>query len=139
MATRRSKKQAMTTSTTPTALRRAYQRYFHEFLPQLLNQLLIEDLHDLSCCFSYRLSDSEDPPWRLVLTEGRLTAVGHEGAEPQCTFVCDTQTLMAVVSGALHPQEAFFAQRIEMEGDLELALRLAFLLAPFFERYPFTP
>ena len=115
----------------------AYHRYFHTFLPGLRDQLLIEDLHDLSCCFSYRLSDSGDPPWRLVLTDGRLTSVGIAGPEPQCTFVCNTETLIAVVSGALHPQEAFFAQRIEMEGDLELALRLAVMLAPFFERYPF--
>ena len=129
----------MTIYSASPGLMRAHDRYFQDFLPGLRDQLLIEDLHYLSCCFSFRLPDSAAPPWRLVLTNGRLTAVSHDGPEPQCTFVCNTATLMAVVSGALHPQEAFFAKRIEMEGDLELALRLAFMLAPFFERYPFTP
>jgi predicted lipid carrier protein YhbT len=113
--------------------------YFETFLPTLRNQLLIEDLRDLSCAFAFRIFDSGMPPWRAVVHEGRLTEVGQEGPEPQCVFVCDMQTMLAVVSGGLPPQEAFFAQRVEMEGDLELALRLAMMLAPFFERFPFKP
>lgn len=129
----------MDASTAEPAPYEMHDRYFHDFLPGLLNQLLVEDLRELSCCFSFHLCDSADPPWRLVLTSGRLAHLGHDGPEPQCTYVCDTDTFLGVVTGAVHPQEAFFDRRIEMEGDLELALRLAVMLGPFFERFPFRP
>ena len=114
-----------------------HARYFEDFLPKLRDQLLIEDLKNLSCRFSYRLTDSNTPPWHLEIEQGRLVHVGQENEESECCFVCDVETLLRVVSAKLSPQDAFFDLRVEMEGDIELGLKLSTVLAPFFERYPF--
>jgi len=81
--------------------------------------------------------DSDAPPWRLRIERGRLVYVGPGGAEPECGFSLDATTLLEIVSSELVPAEAFFAQRIELSGDLELGLKLSTVLEPFFERFPF--
>ena len=113
------------------------RKYFTEFLPGLLNRLLIEDLKSLSCCFAIAVSDSGDPPWRLVIRDGCLTAVGAGGPEPECCFTLDAATLLEVAAARVSPQEAFFDMRIHLEGDMELGLKLSTVLAPFFAQHPF--
>lgn len=115
------------------------KRYFTEFLPGIYGQLLIEDLKNLSVCFEIAVSDGTDAPWRLVVEEGRLVQVGHEGPGPVCRFTLDGGTLLEVVAGRIAPHEAFFDMRIQLEGDIEMGLKLSTVLAPFFQRFPFIP
>jgi len=115
------------------------RNYFTVFLQSILGQLLIEDLRALSVCFEIAVSDGGDPPWRLVVTEGRLTAVGHEGPPAACRFTLDAATLLEVAAGRIAPQEAFFDLRVQLEGDMETGLKLSTVLAPFFQRYAYLP
>ena len=124
---------------TDSALLGQCHAYFENFLPTLTGQLLIEDLRSLSCRFGIRVKDGEAPSWTLEVEEGRLTRVNPTDLPPECCFACDARTLLDVVSARLSPQEAFFAMRVEVEGDMELGLKLSTVLAPFFSRYPFTP
>jgi len=115
----------------------AVGRYFREFLPELFGRLLIADLESLTTCFAIDVTDVEGPPWRVRVERGRLVHVGHAGDEPLCTFQLDGATLLEVVAARVPPAEAFFARRIELDGDLELGLKLSTVLAPFFESFPF--
>lgn len=112
--------------------------YFERFLPTLFGQLLIEGLENLDATFAIAVSDTPDPAWRLVISGGRLTSVGHTGPLPVCTFTLNTLTMLEVVSGRLKPSEGFFALRIELGGDLEMGLRLSTVLEPFFLRFPYA-
>lgn len=115
----------------------AYRAYFTEFLPKIIGQLLLEDLHSLSCCFEILVSEAPCEPWRLQIESGRLVYVGLEGLDPQCRFTLDARTLLDVISAGVAPQEAFFGKRIELSGDMELGLKLSTVLEPFFKRYAF--
>jgi predicted lipid carrier protein YhbT len=115
----------------------AAARYFTEFLPTILGQLLIEDLRDLGGCFEIVVTDAATPPWRLVLSRGRLVHVGHDGPAPACRFSLDAATLAEVVAARCTPADAFFEKRIEVEGDVETGLVLSTVLEPFFRRFPF--
>lgn len=114
-----------------------HRRYFSEFLPTLLDQLLIEDLRTLTACFEIRVTDGSEPPWRLGVEEGRLTYVGHGGPEPVCRFSLDSGTFLEVVTARCTPSAAFFETKIELEGDMEMGLKLSTVLEPFFHRFPY--
>jgi len=115
----------------------AVGRYFQEFLPGIFGRLLIADIESLTTCFAIDVTDGQDPPWRVSVERGRLVRVGHHGDEPLCIFHLDGATLLEVVSARVPPAEAFFAMQIELDGDLELGLKLSTVLAPFFEGFPF--
>lgn len=118
--------------------RELYEQYFHEFLPSILGRQLIEELKSLSCLIGIKVTDSDDPPWHLVVEEGCLKNVIHDGVEPSCFYVLNIATLLEVVRATCTPQEAFFETRINIEGDMEQGLVLSNVLAQFFERYPFN-
>jgi predicted lipid carrier protein YhbT len=111
--------------------------YFAAFLPALRGQLLIEELHALTTAFAIDVADAPGPPWRLGVEAGRLVHVGTGGPEPRCRFRLDAATLLEVAAGRTPPAEAFFARRIEVEGDVEEGLRLSTVLEPFFRRFPY--
>jgi predicted lipid carrier protein YhbT len=112
-------------------------RYFEDFLPTLFGRLLIPDLESLTTCFAIEVTDLDGPPWRIGIEAGRLVSVGQEGPEPLCTFRLDGETLLEVASAQVLPAEAFFAKRIDLEGDMEHGLKLSTVLAPFFAGFPF--
>ncbi len=116
----------------------SHRPYFQDFLPGILGKLLIEDLESLSTCFEIAVTDAEDRPWRLVIERGRLVHVGHEGPEPVCRFLLDRETLLEIVRARCRPAEAFFEKRIELEGDMEMGLKLSTVLEPFFARFPYS-
>ncbi|MBW2314451.1 MAG: SCP2 sterol-binding domain-containing protein [Deltaproteobacteria bacterium] len=112
-------------------------RYFQEFLPGLFGRLLIADLESLSTRFAIEVTDLAAPAWRIEIEAGRIVRVEHDGPEPSCTFRLDGATLLEVAAAKVLPAEAFFAKRIDLEGDMELGLKLSTVLAPFFEGFPF--
>lgn len=115
-----------------------YRQYFEEFLPSILGKLLLEDLHELTSCAEIGVQGVDDPPWRIAIERGRLSYVGHRGPEPVCRFRLDLPTLLEVVAARCTPAEAFFDERIDIEGDLETGLKLSTVLEPFFQRFPFA-
>jgi predicted lipid carrier protein YhbT len=127
----------MTSSRTASHAPPLHLRYFTEFLPTILGQLLIEDLRDLTSDFEILVTDAGSPPWRLAIEAGRLVRVSHDGPEPRCRFSLDAATLAEVVAAHRTPADAFFDKRIELDGDLEIGLQLSTVLEPFFRRFPF--
>jgi hypothetical protein len=51
----------------------------------------------------------------------------------------DVSTFEDIIRGRQTPQDAFLARRIEIEGDLEKALKLAVLFERFVQDCPYTP
>jgi predicted lipid carrier protein YhbT len=50
-----------------------------------------------------------------------------------------SDTFASIVCGKLAPQQAFFQRNIDIEGDVEMGLRLATVLAAFFRKWPYQP
>lgn len=72
----------------------------------------------------------------MEICNGRLTAVSPLNGDETCCYVCDTATFKAIVNGTISPQDAFFDLRVDIEGDVELGLKLSPVLETFFKRYP---
>lgn len=113
------------------------QDYFYRFLTDKLYQRLLPNLRKLSAQFRIVLQESSPMHWALRIEEGVLTAVSQNGLPPQCTFVLPEAVFLDIVSGRLSPQYAFFKRMIEIQGDLEKGLSLAYVLSDFFVRYPY--
>jgi len=114
-------------------------RYFAEFLPALTGQLLIPDLRDLTTSLEIHLRDRPESPWQIQIQDGRIEHVGQDGPSAPCRFTLDSTTFLEIAAGRLSSQEAFFAGNVDIEGDLELGLKLSTVLAPFFARFPYHP
>jgi thioester reductase-like protein len=75
--------------------------------------------------------------WSCRWTGGELSYVRPELEDKaDVIYHTDPNTFAAVLRGRLTPQEAFFAQRVAVTGDLETALKLAALFAQFLRENP---
>jgi thioester reductase-like protein len=78
--------------------------------------------------------------WSCRWARGELTGVRRGlDSRAEVTYRTDTATFAEVVRGAQTPQEAFFARRIEVSGDVEKALKLAVLFHQFLKEVPYRP
>ena len=114
------------------------ESYFTGFLAGKIGHQLLPDLRHISATLAIVLTDAPDGrPWILDIREGALQSIGRNTLHPQCAYRLDRLTFGQIVSGRLEPQKAFFERRVDLEGDMETGLRLAFILAAFFRHYPY--
>jgi hypothetical protein len=78
--------------------------------------------------------------WSCRWTQGELTYI-RPALEQNLNFLyrTDPATFDAILQGRLSPQEAFFEKRLSIGGDLETALKLAYLFARFLADHPLPP
>jgi predicted lipid carrier protein YhbT len=114
--------------------------YIEQIFPVQANQSSIarEAGLDLTACFD--LIGIAGGQWSVQWKAGELVGV-RRGLDPSAvvTYHTDPTTFEAVVTGRETPQQAFFAQRLEITGDLETALKLAMLFLQFIADNPVVP
>lgn len=78
--------------------------------------------------------------WAVRMRPGEPAEVRRRMAtEASVVYRTDAATFDSVVRGRLKPQDAFFARRIEVTGDVERALKLAVLFGQFVRECPYRP
>ena len=115
------------------------KEYFDLFLARKVGQRLLPDLHRISSQFGIHLCELPREHWALDVRQGVLHAISTNGMKTECRFRLDVPTFLEIVSGRLTPQNAFFKDRIHIEGDMQTGLRLAAVFGQFFRRFPFLP
>lgn len=121
----------------PVSVSNEVTQYFNEFLQDKMHTQLIPDLKRLSATCRIIVQDMADHAWTLKIEQGRLEQISRNGLAHECSFTVDRETFGEIVSGRLAPQKAFFLRQVEIQGDMEIGLKLATVLAQFFRQWPF--
>ena len=79
----------------------------------------IQNLHGLDGSLRFELRGSAP----LVLTAH--FGEGPAPDEPSCSISVDSDAYAELRSGALPPQDAFMSGKIQVEGDMQMAMQLA--------------
>ena len=111
--------------------------YMERFLPEAARQSVLSRI-PLDITLGLDIRGPGGGRWSYRWSHGELMQVCPElDPNTQVVFRMDLDTLEAIVSCRLIPEVAFFAQQIELEGDPELALKLAFLFEQFTREFPY--
>ena len=116
-----------------------FDRYFSEFLAARMNQLLLPDVRKLTATFRVVPRDRPEQHWAVDIRDGMVRSINANAHTYQCTFIVDRAAFGEIVAGRLNAQQAFFDRRIDIEGDVEVGLRLTVVLSAFFRKHPFGP
>lgn len=120
-----------------TTLPKYVTSYFTKFLAEKLQQRLLPDLRLLTTSFQIRFKEFAEMHWSLSIQEGILTSVSQNGYTSDCDYIVGVPAFTQIVSGKLSPQQAFFQQKVDIEGDIETGLKVAAVLSVFFKQYPY--
>lgn len=72
-----------------------------------------------------------DVPYTVTVADGTCFAREGPSAGPATRIVTDAETWLAIDEGSLTGAEAFLARRLSVRGNLDLAVRLQVLFAPY--------
>jgi predicted lipid carrier protein YhbT len=114
------------------------ERYFNNFLAEKMHKQLLPNLRSLSATCRINVEDV-GRSWALKIEQGRLVKISHNSMNCQCAFLVNFDTFCRIVSGRLIPQKAFFKRKVDIQGDMETGLKLAAVLAEFFQKWPYHP
>ena len=110
--------------------------YFSDFLAEKLNLDLVPELRTLNASFKITMKEFSDWHWSFTVQQGVLTSLSRNGQPTQCDFLVDMSIFPDIVAARITPQQAFFNQQIQIEGDTEIGLKVATVLADFFRQCP---
>jgi thioester reductase-like protein len=111
--------------------------YVEEFFPQAVRRSSLAQV-PLDLTVGLDVEGAGGGRWTCRWVRGELMGVRRGRHGPvEVAYRLDPATFAAVVHGRLAVQEAFFARRIEIEGDVEKALKLAVLFARLVHECPY--
>jgi len=113
------------------------QSYFRVFLKEKMHQLLLPEVRSLTATFRIQFNENANQHWTMTVQKGKLEAVCENGQNSECQYFTDIPTFREIVAGQLSPQQAFFQQKVDIQGDIEVGLKVATVLAEFFHKYPY--
>ena len=74
--------------------------------------------------------------WQLTVAFGKGTPAARP-LEPQATITVDSETQKLLLAGKMMPPEAYFAGKIQIQGDMNLAMQLGMaMMSRFAQRRP---
>jgi hypothetical protein len=114
-------------------------RYVEEFFPRAARESALARV-PLDLTVGLDVRGAGGGQWTCRWAGGELLEV-RPGLAPGAaiSYRTDAATFDEIVRGRTGPQEAFFARRVEIEGDPEKALKFAALLEQFVRECPYAP
>jgi hypothetical protein len=112
-------------------------RYLEHFLPEHAGRSVLAGVVALDVTVALDVRGPGGGQWSCRWAGGQLVGVRcglDEGAA--VTYHTDAATFEAVVLGRRSPSEVFFARRLDITGDVEKGLKLAFLFTQFVQEFP---
>ena len=113
--------------------------YMEQFFPESARQSRLSRI-PVDVTLGLEIRGQGGGRWSYRWSKGELITMGRyldPGA--QVVYRTDKTTFEAIVSCRETLQDAFFDQRIEIEGNIETALMLATLFQEFTREFPYRP
>lgn len=83
-----------------------------------------DEAGDMVADIQFKLSGQEPGAYFLHIENKQCTFNVGESATPRTTVNCASEVWIAIISGTLDPFQAFMQGKLQMHGDLGLAMRL---------------
>lgn len=111
--------------------------YFNDLIINRINKSPIPKIKTLNVLVEFHVSDIDRGRWGLVIEEGIAKNIIHvENNDPNpypkaptCTFTMNSKIFMAIVRKEISPKKAFFTRKIDVSGNIFLALKANVLVS----------
>ncbi|MGQ3683676.1 MAG: SCP2 sterol-binding domain-containing protein [Candidatus Loosdrechtia sp.] len=103
--------------------------YFNRLLKERVNKSSIPKIYDLNAVIQFEISDNGNGKWDVVIENGIVKEVTEElHKKPTCVFTLDSATFLSIIRREITPQQAFFQRKVDIRGDVFLALKMNILV-----------
>lgn len=75
----------------------------------------------------FNITGNQGGNWVATIKDQKLSVEPGVAENPNLTIGADTQDIFNLISGKLNPMRAFMLGKVQIKGDMNLAMRLASL------------
>jgi hypothetical protein len=111
--------------------------YFEELMFDRINMSPLPRIESLGIVIRFDIVGQNAGSWTIVVADGILRRVSRNHPDtlnkdvalnPACIFRLDGRTFMSIIRREITPQQAFFEKKVQIEGDMALALKMNVLV-----------
>ena len=120
--------------------------YFEELMFGRVNMSPLPKIESLGIVIRFDIVGQNAGSWTIVVEDGILKGISRNSFDPEsqqgnseplsedvvlnpaCIFRLDGSTFMSIVRREITPQQAFFEKKVQIEGDMALALKMNVLV-----------
>ncbi len=116
----------------------AYSAYFEQFLPESHRRFRLSEFPDLNLDVRYVIGRSKGGDWFCRFRHGRLLAVSRtNGVGADVTYRTTPSEFWGIVRGQSSAAASFLSGSVQIEGNIERALKFAAILQEFVQEFPY--
>jgi len=83
-----------------------------------------DNLSEINAIYQFEITGDEASSWTVDLREGQGVVSEGSNEEADITITVDTQDFKDIVSGTLPGPMAFMSGKLQIQGDMSLAMKL---------------
>ena len=113
--------------------------YFEELIFARVNLCLLPRIESLNTVIRFDIAGDNAGSWTIEVEGGLLkrvvrnytdasTSYTEPVLEPSSTFRMDSETFMSILKREITPQQAFFEKKVQIQGDIMIALKMNVLV-----------
>ena len=87
------------------------------------------ELASINSVYQFNLSGDDGGEWVIELTEANTGVREGTVDDAACVITMTDADFMSMIGGSLNPQMAFMTGKLQVQGDMALALKLQAVLA----------
>jgi putative sterol carrier protein len=84
----------------------------------------------LDAVVQFHLSGDQGGDWVATVRDQKLTVEPGTAQSPRLTLGANTQDILNMFNGSLNPMQAYMQGKVQVRGDMGLAMRLADVFRP---------
>jgi putative sterol carrier protein len=94
-------------------------------MQQAINGFQPQNAAGIDAQIQFNISGDQGGNWVATIRDQKLSVEPGTTANPNLTIAANTADIFNLVSGKLNPMQAYMQGKVQVKGDLGLAMRLA--------------
>lgn len=96
-------------------------QFFNELVPQRIEKDP-QAAASIDAVYQFNITGDQGGNWTMDFTKPEVRE--GEDADAQCTVTVETEDLLGMINNTLNPVQAFMMGKLQVEGDMALAMKL---------------
>jgi putative sterol carrier protein len=93
-------------------------------MQQAINAFQPEKAAGMNAQIQFHITGNQGGDWVAMIHDQKLSVEQGTTPNPNLTLSADTQDLFKMVQGKLNPMQAYMQGKVQIKGDMGLAMRL---------------